>query len=594
MSTLTKTQKDALFDKIVWSNPSNRFVYKQLLQTMLTNSNQIVPFIGAGVSIFAFNTWGGLLKELLAQIDQSDDNAFNETRSNIEELIRAGDYFQAADYLETIIGSDIFYFSLVSAFTEEVFVHKGIPDIPENAVARWLPKVFPNARIITTNYDSVLEWAYAQQNYYLRVCTPSDDRMFMQFMPRRLYKIHGSYDSNYEDIVLTSRSYDEKYESSGALYNNFKILVRNSVLLFIGASLRVDKTLDLLSDLANELTKNNYYSGNMHYAILHIDDDESRNHRKQELAKYKIMPILYSDYDHSDVSDKHAIVSIILEHLFFDWHKQQHSENNLVFDDSDIHDDNDNKNEKDARLSKEDLIKRQLPRILRDDPLNAIRLALSLNDLSLAESMLSDVEKALPPEIFISRALTMLSSRGSTLAALRLFSAINGVEYDNLSTALKIQTIGSLISYCNRQDKEIEYLDMLEKKLCELIDDANTEDRASIYNQLSKLYYGAYTNNNKDEYIKKCREYIMKAIEDNPSEPSYFYNLAIILNRIGDLEGSTKAISTCIEKGSEDPDHFALAYKVYKKTNDDRAGDIYRKLVEMSPIQAQILEGDIE
>ena len=594
MSTLTKKQKDALFDRIVWSNPSNRFVYKQMLQTMLTNRNQIVPFIGAGVSIFAFNTWGGLLEELLAQIEQSDDVVFNETRRKIKELIKAGDYFRAADFLETIIDSDIFYFSLVSTFTEEVFVHNGVPDIPDNAVARWIPKVFPNARIITTNYDSVLEWAYAQQNYYLRVCTPSDDRMFMQFMPRRLYKIHGSYDSNYEDIVLTSKSYGKKYESSGALYNNFKILVRNSVLLFIGASLRADKTLDLLSDLANELTKNNYYSGNMHYAILHIDDDESRNHRKQELARYKIMPILYSDSDHLDVSDKHAIVSIILEHLFFDWHKQQHGEKNLVFDDSDIHDDNTNKKQKDTQISRDSIINSQFSRILREEPLNAIQFALSLNNLNLAESMLPDVEKALPSEIFLSRALVMLSSRGSTIAALRLFSAINEVEYDSLSTALRIQILGSLVSYCNRQDKEIEYLDMLEEKLCELLDDASNGEKASIFNQLSRLYYGAFTNIDKDEYIEKGRDYIQKAIEIDPSEPSYSYNLAIILYRTGNLEGSSEAISNCIANGSEDPDHYALAYKIYKATNDDRSGEIYRKLVEMSPIQAQIVTDNIE
>ena len=358
--------------------------------------------------------------------------------------------------------------------------------------------------------------------------------------------------------------------------------------------MRADKTLDLLSDLANELTKNNYYSGNMHYAILHIDDDESRNHRKQELARYKIMPILYSDSDHLDVSDKHAIVSIILEHLFFDWHKQQHGEKNLVFDDSDIHDDNTNKKQKDTQISRDSIINSLFSRRLREEPLNAIQFALSLNNLTLAESMLPDVEKALPSEIFLSRALVMLSSRGSTIAALRLFSAINEVEYDSLSTALRIQILGSLVSYCNRQDKEIEYLDMLEEKLCELLDDASNGEKASIYNQLSRLYYGAFTNIDKDEYIEKGRDYIQKAIEIDPSEPSYSYNLAIILYRTGNLEGSSEAISNCIANGSEDPDHYALAYKIYKATNDDRSGEIYRKLVEMSPIQAQIVTDNIE
>ena len=135
---------------------------------------------------------------------------------------------------------------------------------------------------------------------------------------------------------------------------------------------------------------------------------------------------------------------------------------------------------------------------------------------------------------------------------------------------------------------------MLEEKLCELLDDASNGEKASIFNQLSRLYYGAFTNIDKDEYIEKGRDYIQKAIEIDPSEPSYSYNLAIILYRTGNLEGSSEAISNCIANGSEDPDHYALAYKIYKATNDDRSGEIYRKLVEMSPIQAQIVTDNIE
>ena len=590
MIVLTKKQKNALFKKVITDNPSNSFVYSQLLQTMINNRNQIVPFIGAGLSMFAFNTWGGLLKNLLAQLDQSTNLDEETKQEKISELIEKGDYFQAADNLEGMIDSDVFYYSLASAFTESVFVKDGTPDIPASAAARWLPKVFPNSRIITTNYDTVLEWAYAQHNLYLRVCTPSDDRMFMQFMPRRLFKIHGSYDSNYEDIVLTSKSYDAKYDPSSALYNNFKILVRNSVLFFIGASLRADKTLDLLKELSGELTTSGgHYSGNMHFAILHIEDSEDKNERKKELAQYKIMPILYSDKDHDGFEDKHAIVSIILEHLFYDLSGQQPEAKLPLPVDTDIHDhQGTSQDEKSNAIHTGGLSDSIITGMLRENPLAALSFALSQNNLTMAESLIPELENALPSEIYLSKALAALVSRGSTLAADRLFTATDSTDYDNLTFSQKNQILGALVSYCNAQDKEIYYLDRIEKKLHALETDADDEGRGSIYNQFARLYHGAYTSDERTEYIDKAKEYAQRAISANPAEPSYHYNLAVILLRCNDLNGAKEAISNCIDGGSQDTDHLSLAYKIFKKANDDRSEQVYQQLEEISPYRAKI------
>ncbi len=586
MEILTKKDKDELFKKVIIENPSNSFVYSQLLQSMISNRNQIVPFIGAGISMFAFNTWGGLLQDLLEQTDQSD-----EVKAEITELIKKGSYFEAADKLEGTINSDIFYFSLASAFSESNFVEEnGVPKIPDNAAVRWIPKVFVNSRLITTNYDSVLEWAYAEQNLYLKVCTPSDDRMFMQFVPRRLFKIHGSYDSNYEDIVLTSKSYNEKYDPQSALYNNFKIIVRNSILFFIGASLRSDKTLDLLKELATELTtKGGHYCGNMHYAILHIDDNEDKVERKKELAKYKIMPILYTDSDHDSVEDKHAIVSIILEHLFDDLFnnlsKRKAGSIAAISSDNAIRNVAGSiRTEEDTTIAESGDIKR----LLRDEPLVALKLVLSQNNLNMAESMIPEFEKTLPSEIFIAKVLAAIASRGSTVAAERLFSASEELVYSNLSDAQKIDVLGSLVSYCNRQDKEITYLEKVKDLLTSVEGTANTRELASIYNQFARLYFGAYTNENKDEYVEKAEEYARKAIETNPKEPSYSYNLAIILKNLNNLNGAKEAIEKCIDCGTTDPDHLALAYELFVALEDERAAEIYTRLYAIDPIRAQL------
>ena len=138
MKQMNKATKDELFNEIIRNNPSNNFVYNQLLQTMIYNRNQIVPFIGAGVSLFAFSTWGGLLQNLLAQTDQVVTDQANDSKlKKINELIEAGNYFQAADELEGIIDSDVFYFSLTSAFSESCFVKDGKPFFPEDAAVRF-------------------------------------------------------------------------------------------------------------------------------------------------------------------------------------------------------------------------------------------------------------------------------------------------------------------------------------------------------------------------------------------------------------------------------------------------------------------------
>ena len=591
MEALNKRQKEELFKKVITDNPSNSFVYNQLLQTMVNNRNQIVPFLGAGISMFALNTWGELLKNLLAQLDQTI-NPDDEKREIIARLIEKGDYFQAADNLEGMIDSDVFYYSLASAFNESKFIKNERPDIPVNAAVRWLPRVFPNSRLITTNYDSVIEWVYALNNLYLRVCTPSDDRMFMQFMPRRLFKIHGSYDSNYEDIVLTSKSYSAKYAPDSALYNNFKLLVRNSVLFFVGASLRADKTLDLLKELSVELTTSGgHYSGNMHFAILHIEDGEDIKDRKRELAQYKIMPIMYSDSDHEGYENKHAIVNIVLERLFTDYNNQKPEAKMTVPIDVDIHDhqsiDRDEKSDTtSSNVISDDLI----AGMLRENPLAALIYAISHNNLAMAESMILELENALPSEIFITKALVILVSKGSTIAAERLFSVIDSADFENLSLTNKIQVLGALVSYCNRLDKEVFYLERIEKALhtLEENENANLKELGSIYNQYARLYHGAYTNDDRPEYIEKAKEYAQHAVNADPTEPSYQYNLALIKLKCNDLYGAEEAISSCISIGSEDPDHLALAYRIYTMNNDDRAESIYHQLETISPVRARI------
>lgn len=585
---LTKQQKDSLFETVILNNAPNKFVYNQLRQTLMDNPSMIVPFVGAGLSQFSYKAWGALLQDLLDQLaDQSIDAP---RRAKIQNEIKQGNFFQAADDLETLIESDVFFFSLVSACNESKLINEGIPD---DAAVRWLPKVFADSRIITTNYDCVLEMAYAQEKKYLRVCTPSDSRMFMQFMPRRLFKIHGSYDSNYEDIVLTSRSYEEKYAKGSLLYNNFKHIVQSSILFFLGASLRSDKTLDILKEIAVELSVGGHYCGNMHYAIVHIDRDDDKIRRRKELAEYKILPILYSDKDHDGFENKHVIVGVILEKLYEEVTNQFIRRTSSITDVK--NDDNLNSTDNPSPRSSLSLINNGridghlITQLIKQDPLKAFAYALSQNNLTLAETMLSSLEHAVPYEIYLTKILAALASRGSSKAASCLFELFDELMNGQYSTSQIIDIAGSLVSYCNRQDKELEYLEALRLLLESVIDRATTQEKALIYNQLSRLYYGVFMSNDQEQvYRDMAKRYLENAIECNDSEASFYYNLAVI-EKDDDPQTASKTIEKCLALNTDDLDHLSLAFKLYKMTNNPKADEVFQIIQQKNPATAQLL-----
>lgn len=585
---LTKQQKDELFETIILNNAPNKFVYNQLLQTLMNNPSMIVPFVGAGLSKFSYKAWSALLQDLLDQLaDQAIDAP---TRAKIQNEIKQGNFFQAADELETLIESDVFFFSLVSACNESKLINEGIPD---DAAVKWLPKVFADSRIITTNYDCVLEMAYAQEKKYLRVCTPSDSRMFMQFTPRRLFKIHGSYDSNYEDIVLTSRSYEEKYAKGSLLYNNIKHIVQSSILFFLGASLRSDKTLDILKEIAVELSVGGHYCGNMHYAIVHIDNDDDKIRRRRELAEYKILPILYSDQDHTGFENKHIIVAIILEKLYEEVTNQFIRKTSHIAETS--KDDNLNSSSSASSPGGISLTNnsrndgRLIAQLIKHDPLKAFAYALSQNNLTLAETMLSSLEHAVPHEIFLTKILAALASKGSSKAASYLFNLFDDLMDGQYSTAQIVDIAGSLVSYCNRHDKELEYLEVLKLLLESRLDRATEKEKASIFNQLSRLYYGVYMSEGHEQaYRDTAKSYLEDAIKCNASEPSFYYNLAVI-QKDDDPKIASKTMEKCLKLNTDDLAHLSLAFKLFKATNKPKADEVFRMIQQKDPATAQLL-----
>ena len=210
----------------------------------------------------------------------------------------------------------------------------------------------------------------------------------------------------------------------------------------------------------------------------------------------------------------------------------------------------------------------------------------------------------------IDLVVSQLASLGSRKAGTELKENWEYIT-QNLSLQQQFEEIGCYISYCNRNDLEIQEFDFISSELEKLENRVKKDDiqepekgelLSSIYNQANRFYYGAYNTANKNSNNKSSKgiehkswlitaiDYLEKAIELKPNEASYYYNLAICYRENKQLEDAVTAIDKCIELGTNDIDHLRLAYKIYIDSgNGDKAKHIKEALAKVSPYAAAML-----
>ena len=164
-------------------------------------------------------------------------------------------------------------------------------------------------------------------------------------------------------------------------------------------------------------------------------------------------------------------------------------------------------------------------------PIQAFNYALTQRDLKLGEDLMPVLEGALSKERFIDQVVAQLTSMGSAKAA-RILEENWDYVASNFTFKQRYEEVGCYISYCNRADCEPEHLEKLVATIEGLLDEApSPKDRAGLYNQKNRLYFGAYTTLEAKgevypEYLETAIQALEKAIKLNGDEPSYYYNLA--------------------------------------------------------------------
>lgn len=281
------------FEEIMDFYPGNRFAYKKLLEQI--REHNIVPFIGAGLSSCCYPKWDDLLTELLEYVSDS-------FAKEAESYIKIFDYYTAADKLCEGMGELLFYQCIRDKFNETIITEDKI----KNQAIFLLPKFLFNVHI-TTNYDRVLEKAFEYNRVGFEIGFPYDTHKLVDFMKHdvpgtMIMKIHGDIRSNNDDLILTGKSYDLHYCDGANLKKHLSKWADSKNLLFLGASLYMDRAISLIANQMEE--------GMVNYTIFGVDSSEV-DEIIERANNVNALPIFYNKEDHGNLT-------IILQHLLDD------------------------------------------------------------------------------------------------------------------------------------------------------------------------------------------------------------------------------------------------------------------------------------
>lgn len=278
----------------------NRSVYEELKNACRRNG--IIPFVGAGLSVFCgYQSWPDVLRQLAGYVYDPG------VRAGVEAMIQNGRLLLAAQEIQDNYPLAL---KMLPNIIDYDKIRRCGPDRLSASAVFVLPHLFPRGLVMTTNFDRVLEEVYDRGHAkFGKVITPYEPDLLAQSRqnnPHCLFKLHGDIGPEIHDIdrlVFTQEQYDRAY-SGGPLMQELPRWFESKKLLFLGCSLAQDRTMDVLQ----QVTSTN--PGLDHYAILACRPEDVAR-RCVELGRWGISAIYYPD-------GRHEAVRVILERLLED------------------------------------------------------------------------------------------------------------------------------------------------------------------------------------------------------------------------------------------------------------------------------------
>lgn len=255
----------------------------QLIERQGRTGLGLVPFIGAGVSLaFGYSNWRHLLLS----------NAPPELKAAVTALLDRNDYEAAAEKLLKALGPD--------GFQNMVAVAAGDRAIDERRLRTGtlaLMTLLGQGPVITTNFDRVLESAFKANDrpFDSVVSGPRPDLIVDALHGNRhvLIKLHGDWQDRV-GRTFTKSDYDANYVTDESEHKRtlldsvLHLLFSSRSLLFVGASLDSDRTVDVLGKVHGAV------AGVRHFAIMAAPANQAQLRAKErQLRGLGIMPLWY-------------------------------------------------------------------------------------------------------------------------------------------------------------------------------------------------------------------------------------------------------------------------------------------------------------
>lgn len=200
---------------------NNKFSNSELFD--LYRSKKLIPFIGAGFSKrFGLPTWSELI-DLLAKELGWDPRVFKLN----------GDFLQLCEYFVEVrckgkVGP-------LRSLLDKKFSMSN-EKIKASKSHMLLPKL-DFSIIYTTNFDNLIEKAYALSKKPCHVITNSSDIADSEHSCPQIVKFHGTFEND-ESLVLTQSHYFKRLDFEHALDIKLRADILGKSLLFIGYSLQ--------------------------------------------------------------------------------------------------------------------------------------------------------------------------------------------------------------------------------------------------------------------------------------------------------------------------------------------------------------------
>ena len=226
---MKKTLTDNEIGSLMWNGKTVADVPAlfDFLKTYRNRPNEVVFFVGAGLSMPLFPGWNAALDELLAQTAKRFSYS-KDKEDNLKRMLSQGNFLDVADACARDLGENN-YRSFVEATFDREFSPEELPGA-YSALLDLQPQT-----ILTTNYDRVPEVG-GRGGYRIFTNTNIGEALSaIQNNKPTVFKLHGNV-TQQNSIVFTRAEYQNVYRNSG--FKDFITSIFNlKTVIFLGFGL---------------------------------------------------------------------------------------------------------------------------------------------------------------------------------------------------------------------------------------------------------------------------------------------------------------------------------------------------------------------